>query len=359
MTEPVLVFADEAGNSGTNFLDDQQRWYVLAGIALESGRVEAARARVDRLRCDVACAELKGRRLLANRRSREHVRELFRIVGEHGVPFFAVLEKRFNLAGRFDQIISDPHANPRMTWPEHLDREARRAAAAAVARLPLETLMRIQAALRDPRGADWPSLIRECALRLRDRREGRLADQIEGAVGASLDDLFGHDATFDAKDMAVNEAAFTTFLQLIDQNAVAAGIRAIRMVHDETTSFEATFTAVHDRLRAKGATSTVILDQEGNRMWPLAAINDLTFVVSHDEPLVQAADVLAATVAWICAMTGPQQYRGEPAVKELAELVTVMSLSASPRVIHFFVSDDDLSGIGGTLAELRRQGGTA
>jgi hypothetical protein len=109
-TEPTFVFVDEAGNTGTNFLDEDQRWYVLAGLAVSGKDVAGARSRVDALRAAVGAKELKGSALLARREGREQVRELLRIVGSSGcLPFFAVLEKRFNLAGRFDQIVSDPN----------------------------------------------------------------------------------------------------------------------------------------------------------------------------------------------------------------------------------------------------------
>lgn len=352
--EPTFVFVDEAGNTGTNFLDDDQRWYVLAGIAVSGMDVDGARSRVDALRTRLGVKELKGSGLLTRQEGREHVREALRIVGASGcIPFFAVLEKRFNLAGRFDQIVSDPNANPDVSWAQHLDRDARRSAAATMTRLPIGTLLTIQQSLRNPMTTDWKALIEEVSAGLRGLGEPNLAAEVEGARNASLEDLFGPNPAFDAKDMSVNEAAFTTLVQLIDQAAVDAGITELRLVHDETASFRATFEAVFGRLRTRAADAAPVFDAYGNKVWPLQAIRDLSFSESHDEPLVQAADVHAALLSWLCAMHRPESFAGEEGVKESAELVTAMFLKMDPRLIHPLVSDDDLARIGRTLSILR------
>jgi hypothetical protein len=219
--------------------------------------------------------------------------------------------------------------------------------------LPVSTLLKVQQALRTPMATDWKALIVECADELRRLGASDLANEVEGSSNASLEELFGPNPTFDAKDMSVNEAAFTTLVQLIDQAAVDAGITELRLVHDETASFQGTFDAVFGRLRSRAADAAAVLDAYGNKVWPLQAIRDLSFFASHDEPLVQAADVHAALLTWLCAMSRPESFAEESGVKGSAELVTGMFLKTDPRLIHPLVSDRDLGQIGRTLSVLR------
>jgi len=182
--------------------------------------------------------------------------------------------------------------------------------------------------------------------------ESALAEMVEGATDALFDDLFGSNP--DAKNLSVNEAAFTTLLQLIDESANKVGIQHIRFVHDETASFQDTLTAVHERLRAKSPGSTrVIYGPHGNKLWPLLSIQDLSFTVSHGEPLVQAADVAAATMSWVCAMNRPDEFAEEQEIKYVAESLTALWTSTEPRLVHPLVADDDIRAIGRTLAVLR------
>jgi len=348
------VFIDEAGSTGTNFLDDDQRWYVLSGLAISETKADGARAAVDRIRTARASKELKGSVLLATHGGRKVALEVLRAAGNAGcVPFFAVLEKRFNLAARFDHIISDPAVNHRVRWAEQTDIETRRSAAGALARVPVATLQRIQQAIRDPSATNWQAVIDECAAELRKLVQPDLATVLEGAREATVQQLFFPTGQVDAKEMSVNEAAFTTLVQLIDHTAVGARVEELELIHDETASFQGTIQGVYDRLRAHGTDDEPIYGPDGTKVWPLQAIRNLTFLRSHEEPLVQAADVHAAIMAWMTAMRRPKDFAGEQSVKKLSEVITGLLLQTDPRLVHTIVSDEDLGSIGRTLSVLR------
>jgi len=352
--ERTVVFIDEAGNTGTNFLDPQQRWYVLSAIAVRRKDLKTARSRLKAVVTASGASEAKGSALLKTPGGRKWVYELMRATGGSGcVPFFVLLEKRFNLAARFDQVVSDPKGNPRFTWQDHLDLEKRRAAAAAIARLEEATLQKIQSALLASGDANWPTVVGEVVQGLTQMGELELAHQIAGVENATARELFGAAEKLERKDMSVNEAAFTTLLQLLDQVSFGSGIRTVELIHDETASFEGTFKAVYERLRGQGAKGAI--EVNGVKVWPLVSIRDLSFTASHDEPLVQSADVHAALMNWVCSSAHPRAYRNEPHVRKMGELLIGMLASTDPRLVWPLASDEDLERVVKTLGALRQK----
>ena len=240
------MYCDESGNTGTNHLDDDQPYYVLAGWIIAEEDLTAARdtARAALRPSQANQRELKGTDLMKTVSGRARVAALAEGLGAVGaLPYFHANYKRFSLAGRFVDYFLDPHDNPNV-WPEWFgSRDIRRGFADGIAALPLNVLQAIQEALRGATVED----AEKCVVAVRDalRVVGNesLAQKVDGIVGRTASAIAG----VIAKDVSPNFSSFVTALQSLGVQARAKGF-GLRFVHDETSSFEATFVESYETL---------------------------------------------------------------------------------------------------------------
>ncbi len=118
------IYCDESGNTGSNYLDINQPFYVLSGWMVERNLSYRAKNKVEFLKEQSypQAQELKGSKLLKNNRGRRFCTEL--IYGEMGkancTPFFIVAEKRFAIAAKMVESFLDPEYNhnikPSFSW---------------------------------------------------------------------------------------------------------------------------------------------------------------------------------------------------------------------------------------------------
>jgi hypothetical protein len=346
------VFLDEAGNTGTNHTDDTQPYYVLAGWIVEDDDVASARdvARVALRPAQTGQTEVKGSELCKTMKGRERLANLLGSLGKAGaLPFFVAIHKRYSLAGRFVEYFLDSAYNPQV-WPEWFaDRDTKRRFAGEIAALPDLITDQIQQVFRLGSISDAEA----CATAIRDalRTNGNasLAQKVEGILGRTkgpVDELSSVDGP-KSKGTTPNFAAFATALQSLGSQAKERGFE-LTFVHDETSSFEATFTECYETLRSLDPKSVLgqAIESLAPGAVPLSSVAALKFERSVNEPLVQAADVLAAATAWLFRGNIPvDQEPGEPAVATMAMTTLGTLLQDEPRFWHFVASDDEIGKI--------------
>jgi len=101
----LIYFADEAGNTGSNYLDQGQPYYVLAGFVLRPNQVDSARDVILNALKGTKAAELSAQTLL-RRGKITTITRIIRDLGKVGAfPAASLIEKRFALGARITDAV--------------------------------------------------------------------------------------------------------------------------------------------------------------------------------------------------------------------------------------------------------------
>ena len=350
-----IVFCDESGNTGTNHIDDTQRYYVLAGWILDEANVETARKSAESVLEPVQLgqSEVKGSDLVKTRGGRERIATLMDQLGKAGaLPFFVAAHKRYSLAGRFVDYFLDPLYNPRV-WPAWFaSKEIKQRFAEDITSLPGQVVDTIQTVLRSGSIEDAERCV--CAVRDALRAVGNeaLAGKVEGILGhtaPAVEELTAVDGP-KSKGISPNYAAFTTMLQMLGRQAKTLGYD-LRIVHDETSSFESTFRVGFELLKDLDPKSEVgrLVETVSPGTLPLSAVKDVTFETSNGEALVRAADVLAAALCWMFRGAEGANAPGEEASERVASLILGLLSQESPQLALVVAGETELRAVGARL----------
>ena len=113
-----IIYCDESGNSGPNYLDEAQPFYVLAGWVVPTNSIIDVSIELEKLRASqvqknytpkspLDAGEVKSSALLKSRAGQRKLVELFRSLEERGcIPMYLVAEKRFCVAAKIVVSVS-------------------------------------------------------------------------------------------------------------------------------------------------------------------------------------------------------------------------------------------------------------
>jgi hypothetical protein len=172
-------------------------------------------------------------------------------------------------------------------------------AAELIYQLPNKTLILLENALREPSLEGRISAVEAVVNGLDNMGETELANDARGAlINSSLlrpDPIMPEEARLLRLGMTPNIAAYTTLLGNLENFVRLIGITEAKIVHDETSSMEGVFEFFQEKMSDPTFVGQV------ERWVPLAFpllkfVSNTEFVPSHDEPLIQAADALAASI---------------------------------------------------------------
>jgi len=349
-----LVFCDEAGNTGTNHTDDSQPYFVLAGWIVDSDLVgETRRAIGPILRpSQPSQRELKGAELIRTPRGRHQILAVFEALGKRGaLPFFVALRKRYSLAGRFVDYFLDPIHNPRVWKSWFGTREIRKRFADEITSVPARVLDRMQTVLRTGDVREAERLVVEIRDALAMAGNTPMAQKVEGVIGrerGAVEEILEKEGA-KPKGLSPNLAAFATMLQILGGQAQALGYELV-MVHDQTSAFEATFNECFEMHTGIDPNSDLGRELARATAVPLTSVSAVRFEESHGELIVQAADLLAATMCWMIRGDDPDARTGtEPAVRHFAMMVLAPLLRRDPRLAEIVESNAELGRLGERL----------
>lgn len=323
------LYCDEAGNTGPNYVNDQQPVFVTAGYLVPDDRAAEVRevvsgvlARVN-ARAQHPVGELKSQALLRSGRTRPVAADLLDLMAEAGaVPFLSAYDKHFALGARYVDDFLDFGTNPLASKSFTYDTASKRQAATVIGQLPTAVLEVVEAALRQPSRPTRVAAVSAVRDALRARGAFGFATIVEGALldPDGLEPMAGgaHSFPDPVQALTPNVAGFVAVTVGAEQYAVSHDLPSLRLIHDESPNAR-DITHGHHVLSDPEAYAHLAA---GGLMPPRVtrALTPPEFVRSITEPLVQAADVLAGSVAdW--ARTGIRASReGQPPEYDTAAL---------------------------------------
>jgi hypothetical protein len=158
----ATVYCDESGNSGPNYIDIPQPFYVLAGWLIPDSHVVEVNVAIDEFRKKHFRQpnELKASAVLRDDVTKRNCADLFRTLGKlYCVPMYLIAEKRFCVAGKIVETFLDPAYNTVVKNPFTYDVISKQEIANTLYdRLPDEVIVQFAEAYRAPDAFTWRRL---------------------------------------------------------------------------------------------------------------------------------------------------------------------------------------------------------
>ncbi|MEK3738787.1 DUF3800 domain-containing protein [Paenibacillus sp. FSL R5-0636] len=294
------LYCDESGNSGGNYLDPQQPFYVLAGWLIQKDQRFKVDGIVRRYLKEYypEKTELKGAEILKSNQGQKIANQLFHEVGKLGcVPLYIIAEKKYCISGKIVEAFLDSEHNdivlPVFSWMNGVKKSIAEIiyndCPQSIAKfanvhnnLSIEGIIDVQ-----------QTIISE----LNNSGHYKIAQAISGSSGYMEDILWEETHSLTAmKNKALhslNLPTFASFIQLSESFARKVGMRKVRFFHDETKQFEEAYPEAFNWYR-KGGKATFRLENGAEIISGFDSLQVFKMVKSTDTPMIQLADLFAS-----------------------------------------------------------------
>lgn len=353
--EPDLaLYCDEAGNTGDNYLDPNQPVFATAGVIVRPQGESLLAARVANLEAEFRNTllprerkkEVKSSKVLRTEDGRRLVVDFVKGLVPSGVlPVVTVAEKRFCAAAKAVETLLDPAHNDGAGWLLTTDNRERTRIAEHLTGYPLTVLQTFVTAYQQPTIDSIRASASALADAAADRGHRRLGDAFRSAAAAAetiadsenVDDGLPGDR---GASTAINLPVFLSFLTAAD-TVVADHGWTCRVVHDETTQFEAIFDHWFGVMKRIPVTvlSGVLSDGRDAR-FGLGGLRSFRFGSSRDEACIRAADYVAGLVVALgkAGLRGivhsPELLRARKTISPLLVALAPNSIFATPEFMR-------------------------
>lgn len=299
-----ILFVDESGHAGINYLDSDQPFHVAAGFLIACEHLAVAEAVV---RTEFPRGEVKGKDLMGTPVGRRRVvRVIQGMAQSRALPFFIIMERRLSIAGRLVEVFLDPAHQDAVDWLPIGDIAQRQAVAEKLLELlPAETLDLFARSYGNPDTDGFRAVLQAVIKSLTTRGEDHLARSFAGAIDR-LDTVlkaerYGANQREHAASVSLNLPAFMHLIKRVDmvmdayRNKVPGA--SFQVVHDRQRQFEA---ALERGIASALPPAPIPLDYQLPNGRPyrqhLQNFDSMSFADSSAVPMLRAADVLASCV---------------------------------------------------------------
>ncbi|MGN7311472.1 DUF3800 domain-containing protein [Alkalicoccobacillus gibsonii] len=332
------IYCDESGNTGTNYLDNDQPFYVLSGWLIERNLSYKAKDTIQSLLKNnyPQAAELKGAKLLKSNKGISFCHEVIKSLGQNqAFPFFVITEKKYLLAAKLVESFFDPEYNRRIHSQFLFDKDLRKKIAELFYFHCDEALEKYLIFSKDPK----IELIEEAYRSLEESLNKAGFDQIVYALRGIEDNLSEildeeettRDTYKKAAMKAPNFPVFVYFLQLIEKFSRNSEIKKIRMFHDNIHQFNVAYPDIH-ALLSKNKNQDVFTFSDGTKMvFSTSSINTFKMNDSKESPLIQGADIYSSVINNILIKIS----KGEELVGDLKEIHELLIASFKVSVNNY------------------------
>jgi hypothetical protein len=360
--EPELsLYCDEAGNTGDNYLDPDQPVFATAGVILRPQTESLLAARVANIEAAFRktlppCErkkEVKSSKVLRTEEGRHLVVDFVNGLVPSGVlPVVTVAEKRFCAAAKVVETLLDPEHNTTAKWLLTTDNLKRQHVAEHLTGYPLPVLQAFVTAYQKPSVENVKAAATALADVATERGHQHLADSFRGAVASAetivkAENEDGGLPGDRGASTAINLPVFLSFLTAADTVVADKGFTC-RVVHDETTQFEAVFDHWFDTMKRIPVTVLRgVLSDGRDARFGLGGLRSFRFGLSRNEACIRAADYVAGLVVALgkAGLRGvvhsPELLRARKTISPLLVALAPNSIFATPQFIRDGFALDD------------------
>lgn len=332
----AIFYCDESGNSGPNYIDQEQPFYTLAAWSVPYERIVDASVAVEEHRQEYSpqATELKAANLMRSAKGKRGIISLLRTLGQIGcVPIYEVLEKRYCVAAKIVETFLDPAYNPRVYNAFIPDSTTKQEIANTLYEgLSESTLNQFAAIYRNPTLDGFKSSLDEIVARANANINSELATLLEGSHEqlAEIAEIEASACFLGNMTRSLNHPVFVGMLMMIEVLGRLDLVEPVKIVHDEIYAYEEHMDKMFVRLRR--AREGVFTFPNGHILvFPLKHVGAMEFGSSKDSVLLQAADVLAGSVNYL-AKRAIQKREVTDLDSELGALLFPALLIDLPRI---------------------------
>lgn len=343
LTYPAAVYCDESGNSGPNYIDLQQPFYILAGWLVPDDRVVDVNVAIEKFRKThfPQREELKAAAVLRNDTTKKKCAELFRALGQlHCVPLYLIAEKRFCIAGKIVETFMDPAYSTIVKNPFIQDVISKQEIANTIYnRLPDEVIRQFAEAYRAPDVTTLAEALRAVATSVEAHVSPELAKAIAGCE-SFIDEIAEVEAaTSPLGDVAgtLNMPCLISFLMLVENLGRIGMAHPIAVLHDQQHAYQEGYNRIFKM--HKGLTDWFARLPHTNTTYSnLKHVAKFEMRESKASLPIQAADLLAGAIHHCCrlAMSKEVVTEGDMA---LADMILPGLLVPEPRLTWIICSE--------------------
>jgi hypothetical protein len=305
MKESSLIYCDESGNDGPNYLNDQAPFYVLAGWVVPENAIGDAEGEMESLRT-THCREAPELKFKMFRGKPWVVSESMSRLGQIGlIPIYLIAEKRYCIAGKIVETFLDPYYNPALRKQFSYNLITKQELANTLyEKLSDETLRRFAEAYRAPTHADLELALDEVSKACRRCVNAEIAELLEGSR-ANLAEIA--EAEINAvntwgKGMGtLNLPCLVSFLMLVEELGRQQNIRPKKIIHDEQGPYQKDYHRAFEQYKKTDWDERILINGMRVPFGAIRTIDDFEIQRSVDQPLLQAADLLAGSIAHLSA----------------------------------------------------------
>ncbi len=322
----MLFFCDESGQTGSNYLDKTQPFYVLGGWLVPD---DVDMDKLEKCIYISSTEEIKASKLCKTQQGRKRILELLNICMENNfIPIKCIVEKKFAIAARIVDELMDPMYNSLV--PERITYDELEMKKYDLARifytLPDELLQKFANAYSNSDINEITLFIQECSLYLEKVGEKQLSKIIYNALikirenssfikQADDEGTFQHKIDSEKAQKSVNWFSFYTLQYILDEYASKRDI-LINIIHDEQDTYDTSFKSMFS-LVTKGEDKKIRFQGKDRRVI-FNALRDLEFKDSKSSILIQLADVLVGSINYVLRTNSNENERIDETLKKLS-----------------------------------------
>lgn len=346
----AAVYCDESGNSGPNYIDLPQPFYVLAGWLVPDDRVVDVNIAIDDFRKTHFRQrdELKASAVLRNDATKRKCADLFRALGQlHCVPMYLIAEKQFCVAGKIVETFLDPAYNTIVKNPFTYDVSSKQEIANTLYdRLPDEVIRQFAEAYRAPDAVTLAAALRKVVASVEAHVSPELASAI-GGCESFIDEIAQVEVeTSPLGDVAgtLNMPCLVSFLMLVENLGRIGMAHPITVLHDQQHAYQDGYERIFKM--HKGMTDWFArLPHTDTTYSNLRHVVKFEMRESRTSLPIQAADLLAGSIHHCCrlAMGRDVVTDGDMA---LAEVILPGLLMPQPRLTWIICSGSCMQAVG-------------
>lgn len=292
--EKLIAFCDESGNSGVNYWDPQDPFFVMAAWIVpetisKTDFVQQTLSKHDLL------ADLRGRRR-GNAATLPRISRAFREFGKNGcVPGFIMAEKRFAVCGKIINVLLEPEHNPEMASDFLFNRSLHQTLVEDFySLLSDDTLKKFTEAYLSEDIVQMEAFISAACAECEAAERVDLPRMLRGSVKhlhENTDFLTQKLLGFSRNHQSINMVIVGSFFSMLEQ--LARKINAeFSIVHDEIYHYERAYSSFFTL--SKQRNNPEFLTDDGNTfITNLNRIKDFKFANSESNLWVKTADMLA------------------------------------------------------------------
>ncbi len=303
MCENSVIYCDEAGNDGPNYLNPSASFYVLAGWIMPESALVDVSVTIETLR-QTHCRDANEVKFATFKRRPRVICETMSRLGQKGlVPIYLVAEKRFCIAAKIVETLIDPAYNDRVTNAFASDLETKRELANTFYdRLADSSLKSFANAYRDPTPEKFEQVLTSLTDDCKEAVNPETADILEGSRSklSEIAEAEVNAVTSWGKEMGtLNLPCLISFLMIVEELGRKHGNNITRIVHDEHGAYQQGYLKAFEDHRSAERTAKLMIPGMVVPYGAIKMVQELEFQASEAQPLVQAADLLAGSIAHI------------------------------------------------------------